>query len=164
MRLLFSSYKHLAGRKVQFTSPHIAVIGLYYMPSNVITTKTCMLMSYHTKLANRWNSVCVNCIQMRMKINKQFHEIWYLLHMQAANARRRLHICPVSPVPSLLLYTRPRGYKQISCSTQLSTKFILLINDVGILTFISKLNTTSERLKARNLFICRYFFLNFLLN
>ena len=48
------------------------------------------------------------------------------------------------------------------CSTQLSTKFILLINvkmptSVGILTFISMINTTSERLKARNFFICRYF-------
>ena len=48
------------------------------------------------------------------------------------------------------------------CSTQLSTKFILLINVkmptiVGILTFISMMNTTSKRLKARNFFICRYF-------
>ena len=47
------------------------------------------------------------------------------------------------------------------CSTQLSMKFILLINVkmptiVGILTFISMINTTSERLKARNFFICRY--------
>ena len=46
-------------------------------------------------------------------------------------------------------------------ATQLSTKFILLINVkmptiVGILTFISMINT-SERLKARNFFICRYF-------
>ena len=45
--------------------------------------------------------------------------------------------------------------KLFSCSTQLSTKFILLINIkmptmVGILTFISKINTTSERLEARN--------------
>ena len=42
------------------------------------------------------------------------------------------------------------------------TKFILLINVkmptiVGILTFICMINTTSERLKARNFFICRYF-------
>ena len=48
--------------------------------------------------------------------------------------------------------TRRRGYKIFSCSTQLSTKFILLINVgmptiVGILTFISMINTTSERLK-----------------
>ena len=28
---------------------------------------------------------------------------------------------------------------------------------VGILTFISMINTTSERLKAINFFICRYF-------
>ena len=49
-----------------------------------------------------------------------------------------------------------------SCSTQLSRKLILLINVkmptiVGILTIISMINTTSERLKARNFFICRYF-------
>ena len=48
------------------------------------------------------------------------------------------------------------------CSTQLSTKFILPINVkmptiVGILTFISTINTTSERLKARNFFISWYF-------
>ena len=56
----------------------------------------------------------------------------------------------------------PNVIKLIPCSTQLSTKFILLINVkmptiVGILTFISRINTTSERLKARNFFICRYF-------
>ena len=48
--------------------------------------------------------------------------------------------------------------KLFSCSTQLSTKFILLINVkmptiVGILTFISMINTTSERLTARNFFV-----------
>ena len=42
--------------------------------------------------------------------------------------------------------------KLFPCSTQLSTKFILLINVkmptiVGILTFISMINTTSDRLK-----------------
>ena len=41
-------------------------------------------------------------------------------------------------------------------------KCILLINVkmptiVGILTFMSMINTTAERLKARNLFICQYF-------
>ena len=56
-----------------------------------------------------------------------------------------------------------RGDKTFPCSTQLSTKFILLINVkmptiVGILTFISMIDTTSERLKgkARNFFICRF--------
>ena len=52
--------------------------------------------------------------------------------------------------------------KLISCSTQLSMKFILLIDVkmptiVGIQTFISMINTTSESLKARNFFSCRYF-------
>ena len=50
--------------------------------------------------------------------------------------------------------TRPRGYKLFSCSTRLSTKFILLINVkmptiVGILTFISVKNATSKSLRAR---------------
>ena len=59
----------------------------------------------------------------------------------------------------------PEVIKLLTCSTQLSTKFILLINVkmptiVGILTFISMINTTSERLKARNFFICRYFSFN----
>ena len=54
--------------------------------------------------------------------------------------------------------------KLFSCSIQQSMKCFLLINVemttiVGILTFISMVNTTSERLKARNSFICRY--LNF---
>ena len=55
----------------------------------------------------------------------------------------------------------PKFIKLFSCSTQLSTKFILLINVimptiVGILSFISMINT-SERLKARNFFMCHYF-------
>ena len=45
------------------------------------------------------------------------------------------------------------GIKLFSYSTQLSTKFILLINVkmptiVGILTFINMINTIFERLKA----------------
>ena len=56
----------------------------------------------------------------------------------------------------------PEVIKLFSYSTQLRTKFILLINVkmptiVGILTFISMINTSSERLKARNFFICQYF-------
>ena len=50
----------------------------------------------------------------------------------------------------------------ISYSTQLSMKFILLINVKmspigGILTFISMINTTSEGLKVRNVFIFQNF-------
>ena len=57
----------------------------------------------------------------------------------------------------------PKVIKLFPCSNQLSTKVILLINVkmqtlVGILTFISiMINTTSERFKASNFFICRYF-------
>ena len=58
--------------------------------------------------------------------------------------------------------TGPEVLKLFPCSTQLSKKCILLINVkmptiVGILTFISVINTASERLKARNFFICQYF-------
>ena len=58
--------------------------------------------------------------------------------------------------------TGPEVIKLFPCSTQLSTKFILLINVkmptiVSILTFNSMINTTSKRLKARNFFVCRYF-------
>ena len=56
----------------------------------------------------------------------------------------------------------PEIIKPFSCPTQLSTKFILLLNVkmptiVGILTLISITNSRSERLRARNMFICRYF-------
>ena len=59
----------------------------------------------------------------------------------------------------------PEVIKLFSYSTQPSTKFILLINvkmptTVGILTFISMINTTSERFKARNFFIFWYFSFN----
>ena len=72
------------------------------------------------------------------------------------------HLC--MRTNKLIRYLRPgpEVIKLFSCSTRLSTKFILLINVkmpiiVGILTFIGLINTTSEKLKARNLFICRYF-------
>ena len=50
----------------------------------------------------------------------------------------------------------PEVIKLFPCSTQLSKKFILLINVkmptiVGILTFISMINTPSERFKAKTL-------------
>ena len=51
----------------------------------------------------------------------------------------------------------PKVIKHFSYSTQLSTKFVLSINViVGILTFISMINTTYEKFKARNVEICRY--------
>ena len=63
---------------------------------------------------------------------------------------------------SVSFYPGPEVIKLFPCSSQLSTKFILLINakmpaTVGILTFVSMINTSPERLKARNFFVCRYF-------
>ena len=55
-----------------------------------------------------------------------------------------------------LLITGPEVIKLFSCSTQLSTKFILLINVKMPTTFIRMINTTAERLIARNFFIYRY--------
>ena len=69
---------------------------------------------------------------------------------------------PQNPVNFHLCRPGTKVTKLYSYSTQLSMKFILLLKVkmptiVGILTFISMINTTSERLKARNFFICRYF-------
>ena len=76
-------------------------------------------------------------------------------------ARSPLPACPWLSLASWI-YSDHEVIKLSSYSTQLSTKFILLINVkmptiVGILTFISLKNTTFERLKARHFFICRYF-------
>ena len=63
-----------------------------------------------------------------------------------------IKVCPLQ-VQSMLAETL--GYKKpFSCSTQLSMTFILLINVkmptiVGILLFISRINTASESLKAK---------------
>ena len=61
--------------------------------------------------------------------------------------------------------TRPQGYKTFSCSTQLSTKFILLTNVkmptiVGILTFISRVNALTKSLTARKIIIFQHFIVN----
>ena len=45
--------------------------------------------------------------------------------------------------------------KLFPCSTQLIN--VTMLTTVGILTLINMINTTSERLKARNYFICLYF-------
>ena len=52
--------------------------------------------------------------------------------------------------------------KMFSCSTQLSMKFIMLINvtiqtTIGILTFISMIDTTPESLNERKVYIFPHF-------
>ena len=62
----------------------------------------------------------------------------------------------IALLPVLVRQTSgPEVIKLFSCSTQLNVNFIILINVkmptiVGILTFISMINTKSESLKARN--------------
>ena len=55
---------------------------------------------------------------------------------------------------------RPRGYKTFSmlnsAEHEIYPAHVKMPTIVGILTFISMINTTSERLKAKNFFICRY--------
>ena len=60
------------------------------------------------------------------------------------------------------LKTWPPGFKTSLCSTQLSMKFILLINVkmptiVGISTFISRIITSYESLKERNTYLFQRF-------
>ena len=55
-----------------------------------------------------------------------------------------------------------RGYKAFSMLNSAEHKInpahnVKMPTIVGILSFISKINTTSQRLSAVNLFICRYF-------
>ena len=56
----------------------------------------------------------------------------------------------------------PKVIRLFSCSTRFSMKFIILINVkmptiVGILIFISMINTTSESLKERKIYIFLHF-------
>ena len=67
----------------------------------------------------------------------------------------------VQNVKSVLLH-RPRSYKTSSMLNSAEHEIypaqnVKIQTIVCILTFISMINTTSERLKAINFFICRYF-------
>ena len=69
--------------------------------------------------------------------------------------------------PCIIIHIQsgPEVIKLFSCSTQLSTKFIPLINVkmptiVGILTFISRINTSYENLKSRNTYLFQHFAFN----
>ena len=59
--------------------------------------------------------------------------------------------------PGIVAIPGPEVIQFFTCSTQMSMKFFLLINIkmptiVGILTFISMINTSSESLKAKKIF------------
>ena len=89
--------------------------------------------------------------QGKYKLGSKYH-LDITGHMLTMNPK-------VSPVQLQSMLTETQGYKTILCSTQLSMKFILLINVkmVGILTFISRINTASESLKARKIYIFQHF-------
>ena len=91
---------------------------------------------------------------------------WQVFHVAywkfAVVLSPRNHLIRLTKKSEIVYEAGLKVIKLFSCSTQLNTKFILLINVkmptiVGILTFISRINTTSKRIKARNVFICRYF-------
>ena len=70
--------------------------------------------------------------------------------------------CYSPKIRSISSISGPRGYKNFLCSTQMSMKFIMLKNVkmptiVVILIFMSMINTTSEHLKARKVFIFKHF-------
>ena len=72
-------------------------------------------------------------------------------------------LLPFTPLIKIMLRgSGPEVVRLFSCSTQVSMKFILLINVkmptvVGILTFISRINTTSESFKQDKICILQYF-------
>ena len=95
---------------------------------------------------------CFRCFVIALKHNFLNFFVEYIYE----SIVMRNHPCAFvsSPGPGIL--------KLYSCLNQLSPKFIMLINVempiiVGISIFTSMMNTTSERPKARNFFICLYF-------
>ena len=74
------------------------------------------------------------------------------------NKQEKCHACLCLQWKSFIT-SGPEFKKLFPCSSQLNTKFILLINVKNCWHFHIYLhvNTTSERLKERNFFICRYF-------
>ena len=83
-------------------------------------------------------------------------QVWYLIVLFPDLC----HLSYFLQVPHSLwhLTPGPEVIQLFPCSTQLSMKFILLINNK--MPTISMINIISKRLKARNFFGCRYF--NFL--
>ena len=90
---------------------------------------------------------------MRIQQNKQVIPKCFYWKHHGSTFPRTLCLIALLDDPS-----KPDVIKLFSCLTQPSLKFIMLINAkmptiVGILTFISMVNTTSESLKARKGFI-----------
>ena len=96
-----------------------------------------------------------------LESDQDWHSVFKLFE-KVISSKQRLPPAGKELISPFLWRPDPEVIKPFSYSTQVSTKFILLIKVkmstiVGILTFISMINTTSERLKARNFLICVYF-------
>ena len=111
---------------------------------------TMCINCFHTEYCIIFTTTCTTCLHWTFdeKVGKQLGAI--------SRYKKTLSPWIAHPIPG------PGVIKLFPCSTQLSMKFILLINVkmptlVGISTFMSMISTTSERLKAINFFICRYF-------
>ena len=113
-------------------------------------------MHWGVKENETWTDQLFEC----WVILNTFFDFWFFLKLFFQKI--------LSAIPSCIKQcgsrSGPEVIKLFPCSTQLSTKFILFINVkmptiVGILTFISRINTTSERLrwKGRNVFIFQHF-------
>ena len=80
-----------------------------------------------------------------------------MLMVQSVKGKHFFILCEYNNI-QLTWLIRLQGYKLFSCSTQLSMKFILLINVkmqtiVGILTFISMINTALLGLESKKSFL-----------
>ena len=118
---------------------NICHIYIYYLMYNYL---------YNTRFEFRWSVSFVSqytyattheglvfiALSKKSSINAQIH---YIHSVYGCRGRLRPKFWP-------------EVIKLFPCSTQLSMEFILLIN-VKMPTFISMTNTTSERLKAKNL-------------
>ena len=84
-------------------------------------------------------------------LNSTKHKIYHALGFFAREIFVLITLASRYPVsPSLLIYTKPRDYKTLFILNSTEHKFIMLINIkmptiVSILTFISMINTTSEK-------------------
>ena len=104
------------------------------------------------------------CVANLTKSDKSFSE--YDQKLGNISYKQNETFCEPEPYREISSYKQdqtsrpdPEVIKLFSCSTQLSMKFILLINVkiVGILTFSSRINTASENFNARNILIFQHF-------
>ena len=93
-----------------------------------------------------------------------FHS-WLQFYLQEKAGNLQFSSLVADKQVSLRIRSRPRGYKTFFMLNSADHEIYPVHNVkmptvIGILTFISMINTTSERLKAIYFFICRYLSVN----